>query len=145
MVRAVWLILLTFMTATAWGAQVFRSVDSQGDVSYSDRPGSADAESIYIATAEPASVAPVRTPAPETAEPAEETEEVEQVQREPTSEERAEDRARNCAIAQQRHDSYLISHRLYRTTPDGEREYLDDAELGEARARAAADVQEWCD
>jgi hypothetical protein len=57
----------------------------------------------------------------------------------------AERRVKNCEIAQDRVERYEISHRLYRTTPDGEREYLSDAEIDEARTRAQADVQEWCD
>jgi hypothetical protein len=58
---------------------------------------------------------------------------------------KAERRAENCAIARGRVERYSISHRLYRSLPDGEREYLSDAEIDEARARAEADTKEWCD
>jgi hypothetical protein len=59
-------------------------------------------------------------------------------------EEIAAERARNCALAQERAERYRISRRLYRSLPNGEREYLSDAELDEARAKAEADVGNWC-
>jgi hypothetical protein len=34
---------------------------------------------------------------------------------------------------------------LFRTNAAGEREYLDDAAVADARAKAAADVKDWCD
>ena len=44
----------------------------------------------------------------------------------------------------ERMDRYTVSRRLVRTNADGEREYLDDSAVAEARAKAAADVQDWC-
>jgi hypothetical protein len=148
-VRSALLVVLASATAAAWGAQVYRSVDRDGNVSYSDRPAGENAEALYIATPRAADPAP---PAATASQPGGQTEaapeqpgEVQREQREPTAEERAEERVRNCAIARERNERYLISRRLYRETPDGEREYLDDAQLDDARARAAADVEEWCD
>ena len=147
MVRFVCVLLLSFSTTVLWAAQVYRSVDAEGNVTYSDRPAGDEAETIFIATRQPASAptTPTRRATTETAPAAEETGEVQRERREPTPEERAEDRARNCSIAREREERYAISHRLYRETPDGEREYLSDAELTEARTQATADVQEWCD
>ena len=48
-------------------------------------------------------------------------------------------------MARERNDRYALSRRLYRTNADGERYYLDDAAVAEARAKAAADVEDWCD
>jgi len=149
MARFVWVLLLTFSTLTTWAAQVYRSVDAEGTVIYSDRPEDDGAESIFIAARRPAST-PAPSPSAERptnpSEPAlEEAGEVERERREPTPEERAEDRAKNCAIAREREERYAISHRLYRETPDGGREYLDDAQLTAARTQATADVQKWCD
>ena len=148
MVRFVCVLLLSFSTTALWAAQVYRSVDAEGNVTYSDRPGGAEAESVFIATRRPSSVPATPTTAQRATSEApaeEETGEVQRERREPTPEERAEDRARNCAIAREREERYAISHRLYRETPDGEREYLNDAELTEARTQATSDVQEWCD
>lgn len=147
-VRFVWVLLLMCPAVAVWAAEVYRSVDAEGNVTYSDRPSAESAESIFIATRRPSAVptsTPARQTAPDPAPTADEAGEVQRERREPTPEERAEDRARNCAIARERAERYAISHRLYRETPDGEREYLSDAELTEARAQATADVQEWCD
>ncbi len=150
MARCVFLILLTLFTAITWGAQVYRFVDAEGNVSYSDRPQSAAAESIFIATRRASSIpsrpppaAPVQSPEFDPA--VDENGEMQRERREPTAEERAEDRAKNCTTARERADLYAVSHRLYRETPEGEREYLDDAQLIEARTQAVANVQEWCD
>lgn len=55
-----------------------------------------------------------------------------------------EQRAQNCERARERRERYTSSRRLYRTTADGEREYLSSEEIDEARAQAAADVEQWC-
>ena len=49
-----------------------------------------------------------------------------------------------CEIAREREQRYTVSRRLFRTNAAGEREYLDDAAVAEARAKAAADVKDWC-
>lgn len=148
-VRFTWLIFLAFFAAAASAGVVYRSVDAEGTVSYSDRPDGEDAQSIFVAVQAPASSAPRASTAEESttesAASAEETGEVQRERREPTPEERAADRARNCATARDRAERYAISHRLYRETPDGSREYLDDAALNDARVKSVADVQEWCD
>lgn len=147
-VRFSWLIFLAFFAAIASAGVVYRSVDAEGNASYSDRPDGENAESIFVAVQAPASGAPRagadQESTTESTASAEETGEVQRERREPTPEERAEDRAKNCATARDRAERYAISHRLYRETPDGGREYLDDAALNDARVKAVADVQEWC-
>jgi hypothetical protein len=64
---------------------------------------------------------------------------------EPTPAERAAERAKNCQTARERQEKDAISHRLYRELPNGERAYLNDAEIDEAKAKAAEDVKTWCD
>jgi hypothetical protein len=139
--------LLALTASVAYGAEVYRSTDANGVVSYSDRPQGANSQYIYVATPRPPSgmlprgtAAP--TPGPGQADPA--------VQAPPPpvalppSELEAQ-RARNCEIARERQQRYSVAHRLFRTLPNGEREYLSDAEIDDARARAAADVENWCD
>ena len=142
--RAISIVTLVFLAAsTLHGAEVFRYVDENGNVAYSDRPVGRNAESITVTTNAPIAPPPARAQAqPAAAAPAET---VERQPRENAPEERAADRAANCTIARERNERYAISRRLFRELPDGEREYLSDAEIDEARARAAADVQEWCD
>jgi hypothetical protein len=63
----------------------------------------------------------------------------------PNSAELREQRQKNCDIARERQERYTLSRRLFRTNAAGEREYLDDTASAEARAKAAQDVQDWCD
>ncbi len=53
-------------------------------------------------------------------------------------------RAEQCKQAQERYKTYIESRRLYRTLPDGQREYLSDAELTAARVEAKKEVDESC-
>jgi hypothetical protein len=147
-VRAQWLAVLALLSTPLWGGEVYRSIDEAGNVIYSDRPQGARVEKVYVAVPRPAR-GPVPTQVsrrPSTAEAAQPAgENAQVVPVEPTPEEARAERTANCRIANERLQRYLVSHRLYRTLPNGEREYLADAEIDEARAKAAADVEQWCD
>ncbi|MCU0974974.1 MAG: DUF4124 domain-containing protein [Steroidobacteraceae bacterium] len=56
----------------------------------------------------------------------------------------AAQRAEQCTQAQARYKQYIESQRLFRTTPDGQRQYLSDAELTQARIDAKKAVDEYC-
>jgi hypothetical protein len=127
--------------ATASAADVYRSVDANGNIVYSDRPEGANPQLVSVFVPEPATPPPAASARPAAAsEPGPGAPPAEQVRPEPTPEQRQQ----NCVVARERAERYAISHRLYRSLPNGEREYLNDAEIDEARARAAADVGTWC-
>lgn len=138
---------LVVVATAVQGAEVYRSTDANGNVIYSDRPQDARSEYVYIATPRssaaraPASSEPQAGAARQAAAapPAPEV-----VPAPRSAEDIAQQRAQNCNVARQRVQSYTASHRLYRQLPNGEREYLSDDQLDEARARAAADVETWC-
>ena len=54
-------------------------------------------------------------------------------------------RAGQCKQAQERYKTYIESRRLFRQLPNGEREYLTDEELTQARIEAKQAVEEYCD
>jgi hypothetical protein len=57
----------------------------------------------------------------------------------------AEDRAKRCIEARQRYESYMNARRLYEPgTAEGERRYLDSAEIDAARANAKQAMDELC-
>jgi hypothetical protein len=124
---------------------VYRSTDADGNVVYSDRPEGQDAERVFIAT-QRVSSSPRSAPSNDAATPARAQPEVTggQIRVERTPAEVAAEKQRNCVAAQERADKYKTSLRLYRTLENGEREYLSDAELDQARAQADADVANWC-
>jgi hypothetical protein len=145
--RALAFFLIVFVAGPALSADVYRSIDEKGIVKFSDRPDATDAERVVVVTAPPArpavsSAAPARSAGDPAAGPI--VVDGGETRREATPAERAEERARNCEIATERAERYRTSRRLYRELPNGEREYLDDAQIDAAKAQAEADVTRWC-
>lgn len=124
--------------------EVYRSVAPDGTVIYSDRPAGTDSESVSITTAR-AAVPSAPSPSRSSRQDDDADAPSDAADEPPSAAETAEIRARNCEVARARAQNYNNAHRLYRTLPNGEREYLSDAEIDEARAQAAADVENWCD
>lgn len=143
--RLIAFVSLAFAAATLWASDVYRSVAPDGTVIYSDRPNGPDAEPVFVAAQRPtpapfpSSTEPDEADAPEAELAAFDEGEAQRIERE-----LAEQRERNCSIARARVQNYNAAHRLYRELPNGEREYLDDAEIDQVRAQAAADVEAWC-
>lgn len=137
------IVTLSVWCVHGWAAEVYRTIDAQGNVSYSDRPG--DERAVKVAIAATAATAPVSV--------VRESQAAEPVAAEPDAAtiavaeraQRAQDRAANCAIARQRTENYNNSHRLYRVAEDGERVYYNDSETAQARVDAQAAVARWCD
>ena len=144
--RFQWLYLLLVVAGSAAGAQICRSVDADGNVTYSDRPAGDDVETIFIDTATATLVAAnaADNEATEAGATAAEDEADEVVYAGPTAEEIAAERMENCGLARDREERYLAAHRIYMGS-EAEREYLSDAELDGIRLQATADVEEWCD
>jgi hypothetical protein len=142
-------LLLALLGTAAYGADVYRSTAPDGTVSYSDRPQGADAQFVFSATprgprtAEPAPSPGAAESTAATAPP--EVPATPMLPAGPSAAELREQRQKNCEIAREREQRYTLSRRLFRTNAAGEREYLDDAAVADARAKAAADVKDWCD
>lgn len=134
--------LLLVAAAPVAAADVYKSVAEDGTVVYSDRPQAGaqlvDVNAPYIGGG------PQPRPSLTADEEPEEQAQPAAGEDEPSAAERAETRAQNCELARERRETYMTSHRLYRNTESGEREYLSSAEIDEARAQAAADVEQWC-
>lgn len=123
------LALLLCGTASAQTAAMYRTVSPDGTVTFSDLPLSDQSEMITVL---------VRTGATRAqssgsgSQPAQDSESV------------AAQMAENCARAQEQQRSVANSTRLYRVLPSGERQFLTDEEIAQAREQAAADVAQWC-
>ncbi len=130
-------------------AGVYRWVDENGKVHFSDRPGTAeDADEVQIKQkGESDQSAPHEADRAETRQRLLEQYQKERLQKkEATEKKKAEDkqRERNCAIAKNRLSTYERSA-LYELDSGGERRYLSEAEYEKALASARAEVRQWCD
>ncbi len=145
-----WPLLLALLATAAYGGQVYRSTDANGNVVFSDRPtDKSEPVNVTVPSAgRPGN--PITSPAAKaaagSAQPGAQAntaadQKKEKVQ---TPAEREAERAKNCSAARELQTRYDQSHRLYKPGANGEREYLNAAEIDEARAKAAADVATWC-
>ena len=142
-------LLLTSLGTTAYAADIYRTTAADGTVTYSDRPEGADSQ--FVSSVSPrapraaasGAQAPAR-PANGTAAGAPQAPQTPTLPDGPSSAKLREERQKNCEIARETQERYTLSRRLFRTNAVGEREYLDDAAVAEARAKAAADVKDWC-
>jgi hypothetical protein len=145
-------LLLALLAAAAQGAEVYRSKNADGSVIYSDRPRDQNSEPVTT-VASPRGNNGQAAPGPRQGRaagaraggdatpqaPAKPT-----PLSGPTSTELRAERQKNCDTAKERQQRYDLSRRLFRTNEKGEREYLDDNAVAEARAKAAQDVKDWC-
>lgn len=142
-------LILALLSTAALGADIYRSTAADGTVSYSDRPQDADSQFVSATpgAAQRPSAPPARTRAPAAANPAAmpQAPATPTLPDGPSSRELREERQKNCEVARERQQRYTLSRRLFQTNAAGEREYLDDAAIADARAKAAQDVQDWCE
>jgi hypothetical protein len=140
--------LLLIGASFAAQADVYRWVDAQGEVHYSDRwvPGSVLIK-VEGSRATPQAAAAARTADQNRLAVTNDRIGVEQAQ---TAETRAVqrdvDQARTgqCKEAKERYEKSIQARRIFRTGKDGEREYLNDAEATEWRLKARSEMQEAC-
>ncbi|WP_405235605.1 DUF4124 domain-containing protein [Lentisalinibacter orientalis] len=139
----------TFFLATPVTADVYMWRDADGTVHYGDKPGSEDAKKLDIETGQTDRATVARRY--EQRQTARTESNAAIAERRASAEQQAADaaaqreqKAARCEEARERLASYINSRRLYRLDENGERQYLDDAEIAEARAKAEEAVNENC-
>ncbi len=142
------LILALATTGTVFAAEIFKWVDADGSIHYGDRPSGDITEQRMAIDSRPTD--PVRIQQEMQARQEIETRAAELAAQEPqgpTKEElRAAEQERNqkCNMYRERMDRFTNSRHLYREDTDGERVYLDDTEMQEARNKVQGQVNEYC-
>ena len=137
------------LTTSAFAGEIYRYVDEQGNVHYVDRPTGESGEErlgiTYSGTSSAAVTAQVKHRR-DYMEALDEARGERESRREAEAQARAEMEARaaKCQESRARLESYLQAHRLYRQDESGEREYLDDQQILEARRKAEEAIQEHC-
>jgi Domain of unknown function (DUF4124) len=145
--RILWMAVLLAMSAAA-SADVYRWVDAQGRVYYSDRPvENAELVSIASRPTNPEAVA-ARTQAESTQRaPVASTDaqrRADQAAANAVQQDVEKARDEQCKEAQAAYKTAIEKQRLYRLGKDGERQYLTDAEITETRVNTKKAVDQLC-
>ena len=145
------LILVLSVTASSlWAATVYKWVDAQGNVHYSQSPPQQiGAKEMDIRVRSPILQEPPRhvdgTPdSPAEAKEVAKKKKAESAKQAEVEKKNAEVRAKNCKTAKRRFATINQGGRLYEVDENGERQYWDDAQRQAKLASAQADVDKWC-
>ena len=141
--------LLLFAALIAWSgiasAVVYKWVDAQGKLQYGDRPpDGVHAEVVELLISHSGSsrsatstTAPVaRSASPPAAKDADDKKAVAQ--------DVAQTRDKQCTDAQDRYKKLIEGRRLYKTGPDGERQFMNSEEIDTERLNAKRDIDNIC-
>lgn len=137
------------LSAAAFSGEIYKWTDENGDVHYEDRPLGDEAERLSIESrdtnyaAVQASIDARQASIESRAETRAKREEEDQAAADAQAE--AAEQEERCQRSRERAQTYIEARRLYKENEAGEREYLDDAELTEAREAAQQQVREDCD
>ena len=137
------------LATSAFAGEIYKYVDDDGNVHYLDRPTGESGEErldiTYSGTSSESVNARVQKQRDYMAALDEARSEAKS-QREAEAQARAEmeQRAAKCQEHRARLESYLQSRRMYRENAAGEREYLDEEQMMEARRKVEEAIQETC-
>jgi hypothetical protein len=138
------------LVAGAHASEVFKTTDAQGRPVYTDRPQSLPAERLDVKSATTDTVEVQRRYDEEMKRYGEQAKSESQDATKASDAKKAreltaEDRAKRCIEARQRYESVMSARRLYSPgATEGERNYLSDAEIDQARANAKQAMDELC-
>lgn len=137
---------LCSLTTGAVAGTVYKWMDRDGQVHYTDRPPRAADAKVIAVIQQATGVAEgggEATDTTDTAPAAPEAAATSAEMMKAVQADVARTRAEQCKKAQERYKNYVESYRVYREQ-DGKREYLNAKELDEARLRARQDVDTYC-
>ena len=143
---------LLFAALIAWSgmasAVVYKWTDAQGKVQYGDRaPDGVHAVVVELLGTHPASA---RVAAPSTAQSAPAARAAaaptpkDQDDRKAVDQDVAQTRDKQCTDAQDRYKKLIEGRRLYKTGPDGERQFMTSEEIDTERLNARRDIDNIC-
>jgi hypothetical protein len=130
-------------------ADVYKWVDTQGRVHYSDRPDVEGAERVAVASRRSNPETIVERTDAENAQRQQAATQTADQQREQATTQAVEKylaktRETQCKDAKEQYRVAIESQKLYRIGKDGERQYLTSAEIDEARMNARRAMDELC-
>ncbi len=133
----------------AVGGEIYKWVDENGNVHYEDRPlGEANVERVVTVRSRNTDNAAVAARVDDRRKAQAAAAQVESEAPEEMSKEdlRAEKQARHekCQTYRAQLQTFLTAPRMYKEDEGGERSYLDEDQIMEARSKVEAQIQEYC-
>lgn len=141
------MLVLIGASATAVG-EIYKWTDEEGNVHFGDKPVAEDSVRVAIRS-RPTNPERVQSQVQSRAEAAAKAaeEQAAATPAGPTAEElqaRLEERAKKCDTYRERLQRFVRSRRIYREDENGERVYMNEQEMQEAREKVENQVQEYC-
>jgi hypothetical protein len=138
--------LLLCAALIAWSgmasAVVYKWVDAQGKLQYGDHPpDGVHAEVVELLGNHVPKSTPARPAAPTNAATSPTTQ---AAAKQAVDNDVAQAREKQCADAQERYKKLIEGRRLFKTGPDGERQYLTSDEVDAERLSAKTDIDSLC-
>ena len=132
----------------AEGADVYKTVDAQGHVVYSDQPISSASQPISLQVTAPNPQEAARLTKEQALQSAEATQQAQQMQQAAADQQKqaAEQAAqqRKCDAARSRYATFATGGRLFKTDEQGNRVYYSDDEIETERVAAKATMDSVC-
>jgi Domain of unknown function (DUF4124) len=137
------------LSALPAAADVYKYKDERGNVQYTDKPQTLPAERINVQSQKTNTVSvQARQEADmkrmQEADSARKSTNEQSADQKAGSALNAKDKAERCTKARERYESYMSSQRLFKQGENGQRTYLSDKELNEARANAKTTMDAMC-
>jgi catalase len=135
-------------SGAALSGEIYKWTDSDGNIHYEDRPVGKQVQRLDVISRNTdnssvqASIEARRER--ETARNEARTKRGEEEQAAASARAEAEQRAAKCEESRARMESYLQARRLYNENAAGEREYLDEDGVMQAREKAQEQIQKYC-
>jgi hypothetical protein len=150
MSRLVATFALTLLVVSVSHADVYRFVDSKGQVQYTDRPETLPAELLAKLKSQRtdnsalADRVAADLKARDAAAKVQQTSSNAAAEKAKADQATAADKANRCTQARSHYAGLTTTGRVYTVDDKGERSYMDDAQLEKARATAKEQMDTWC-
>jgi len=134
-------------SGAALSGEIYKWTDEDGNVHYEDRPTGEEVELVAFTSSTDSSAvrASIDARRANEATRADQRSKRDEDAQEATDAQLAADQlVQQCKESRTRMETYLTSRRLYKEGDAGERVYLDDEQIMDARATAQEDIQNYC-
>lgn len=149
MLRSACFLIASLAVISSSYADVYRFVDAKGQVQYTDRPELLPAQRLNVQSQRTDTVAVAQRIAEENKQreadaKAQQSTDKAATDKSKTQQTTSADKAERCTKARQRYDEVMTAQRIFSTDANGERVYMDDKQIDQARASAKQMMDTWC-